>query len=363
MKVALVHDFLNTFGGGERVLQAFSEMYPEAPIYTISYDKKITDEFFPGIKIIPSFIQKMPGMPKKYKWYLPLMPKAIESFKLNNYDLVLSDSSAYAKGCKTKKPTIHVCYLHTPTRYLWSDKESYLKDAPIPGPLRPLMPATIKYLQKWDIKASKRPDVIITNSENIKKRTVKYYNREAEYVLIPPVDGTRFKISKEKGDYWLVVVRNEPYKRTDLAISAANKLGLKLKVVGGGTRLGDLKALAGKTIEFTGRVTDEELAKLYSHAIGFIFPPNEDAGITPLEAMASGVPVIAFGKGGALETVVPGLTGEFFKEQTTDSLVEVLKNFDKNKYNPETIRKHAMQFDKEVFKSKMLDIIKMSMTG
>lgn len=356
-KVALVHDFFNQFGGGERVLQVFREIWPEAPIYLIASDKKLTDQYLPGAKIVPSFLQNFPGMPKKFKWYLPLMPRAIESFDLSGYDLVISDSSAYAKGAITKPPTKHICYLHTPTRYLWSDREQYLKDAPIPSLVRPFLPAVIARLQKWDLLASRRPDVVVANSENIRQRTEKYYHFRPKYALFPPVETKRFLPAKKIGDYWLVVARNEPYKRTDIAVQAATKLGLKLKVAGGGTRLSELKQLAGPTVEFLGRVDDEELAKLYREAIGFIFPPNEDAGITPLEAMASGRPVVAFGQGGALESVVANVTGEFFYEQTVDSLVGVLKTFDLARYDARKIRAHALTFDKEVFKKRFVSIV------
>jgi len=359
MKVALVHDFLNTWGGGEYVLKVFSEIYPEAPIYVINYDQKIVDEFLPGKKIIPSFLQNFPGMPKSFKYWLPFMPRAIESFDLSDYDVVLSDSSAYAKGVITHGKTKHICYLHTPTRYLWSDRESYIASAPIPLPLigKPIVMLIVKFLQKWDLKAAKRPDYLIANAKYIAERTRKYYRRTPDEVLFPPVDCSRFKISEEIGDYFLVVGRQEPYKRTDLVIKAANELGLKLKIVGGGTKLDSLKKIAGPTVEFTGRVSDEELVALYSRCKAFVFPPLEDAGITPLEAMASGRPVVAYGKGGALESVVEGVTGEFFKEQTVESLVEILRNFDESKYDPKTIRAHAMEFDVEKFKEKIKSIV------
>ena len=360
MKVALVHDFFTQWGGAERVLKYFSEIYPDAPIYLITKDQRLVDEFLPGKKVIPSFLQDFPGMPKARKYYLALMPKAIESFNLDQYDVVLSDSSAYAKGVLTKPSQKHICYLHTPTRYLTSDKEQYIANAPIPLPFigRPLVRLIINYLQKWDLQASKRPDYLIANSHYIAKRTKQYYGRTPDKVIFPPVDTKKFNISKEISDYWLVLGRNEPYKRTDLAIKAANVLNLKLKVVGGGTDLNKLKSIAGPTIEFLGRVNDDgELAKLYSRAIGLIFPPEEDAGMVPLESMASGRPVIAYGKGGALESVMPGVTGEFFQEQTVDSLVEVLKNFDQAKYDPQKIRQHVMQFDVEIFKQKIKAIV------
>ncbi len=358
-KIALVHDFFTQWGGGERVLKTFTEIYPDAPIYLIAYDKKLTDEFLPGKKIIPSFLQKFPGMPKRFKYYLNFMPKAIESFDLSEYDVVLSDSSAYAKGCVTKKPTKHVCYLHTPTRYLTSDKEEYLKSAPIPLPLigKPVVEGILKMLTKWDLESSKRPDFLIANSNYIAQRTEKYYKRTPDAVIFPPVDINKFRISNEIGDYWLVLGRAEPYKRTDLAIEAANALNLKLKIVGGGTKLNALKQLAGPTVEFLGRVSDEELVDLYSHAIGLIFPPKEDAGMTPLESMASGRPVIAYGEGGALESVKAGVSGEFFYEQTVPALVEVMRNFDPKKYNPEKVREHAMQFSSDNFKKKIQEIV------
>lgn len=353
MKIALVHDFYITHGGGEAVLKEFAKIWPDAPIYMIAHDPAVTENHLPNRKIISSFLQNWPGMPKIYKWLLPFMPKAIESFNLQDFDVVLSDSSAYAKGVITAPSTTHICYLHTPTRYLWSDRETYLKSAPIPRLLRPLLPLLIKYLQRWDLKASKRPDVIIANSQFIAKRTKQYYHRIVDKVVFPPVDCSRFYIADKLSDYWLVVARQEPYKRTDLAIMAANQLGFKLKVVGAGTKLKSLTQLAGPTVEFVGRVSDSELSKLYAEAIGFIFPPLEDAGITPLEAMASGRPVIAYGQGGALESVVPGVTGEFFAEQTLDSLVKVLSQFRPEAYNSQMIRKHAEQFDSKLFRQQI----------
>lgn len=359
MKIALVHDFFTTWGGGERVLKYFSEIWPEAPIYLIAKDQKLIDEFLPGRKVIPSFLQDYPGMPKAFKFYLSFMPRAIESFDFSDYDVILSDSSAYAKGAITAPTTKHVCYLHTPTRYLTSDKEEYIANAPIPLPFlgRPVVRSIIKNLQKWDLEASKRPDYLIANSQYIAKRCEKYYDRVPDEVLFPPVDTKQFKPAAKIGDYWLILARAEPYKRTDLAIVAANKLGLKLKVVGGGSRIDEWRHLAGPTVELLGRVSDAQLADLYAHAIGFIFPPKEDAGMTPLEAMASGRPVIAYGEGGALESVAEGVSGEFFKEQTVDSLVEVLKNFKVEKYDPQKIREHAMRFDVEKFKQRIKAVV------
>ncbi|MDP3992854.1 MAG: glycosyltransferase [bacterium] len=355
MNIALVHDFFTQWGGGERVLKTFSEIWPDAPIYVIAKDQKLVDEFLPGRKVISSFLQDFPGIPNSFKYYLALMPRAIESFDFSEFDVVLSDSSAYAKGAITTGRTKHICYLHTPTRYLTSDREEYLQNAPIPLPFigRPIVKIILKRLAKWDLAASKRPDYLIANSKYITARTEKYYGRTPDEIIFPPVNTKQFKVADTIGDYWLVLGRNEPYKRTDLAILAANQLRLKLKVVGSGTKMTELRTIAGPTVEFVGRVSDDKLADLYSHAIGLIFPPKEDAGMTPLEAMASGRPVVAYGEGGALESVVPGVTGEFFAEQTVESLSAVLKNFDVTKYDPAKIRAQAMKFDVSCFAEKL----------
>lgn len=359
MKIALVHDFFTQWGGGERVLKYFSEIWPEAPIYLIAQDEKLVAEFLPDKKVISSFLQKYPGMPKSFKYYLALMPRAIESFDFSDFDLILSDSSAYSKGAIIKKPGRHVCYLHTPTRYLTSDKEEYLKNAPIPLPLigRPIVKQITNNLTRWDLQASRRPDYLIANSNYIAQRTLTYYQRTPDEVIFPPVDTDFFIPAQKIEDYWLLIARAEPYKRTDLAILAANKLGLKLKVVGGGTKLEELKKISGKTVEFLGRVSDHELVALYGKSIGFIFPPKEDAGMTPLEAMSTGRPVLAFGQGGALESIVPGVTGDFFHQQTVDSLVKAIKKFRPENFNPEVIRLHAKKFDKKIFKDKIFKIV------
>ncbi|MEK7460846.1 MAG: glycosyltransferase [Patescibacteria group bacterium] len=362
MKIALVTEILTQYGGGERVLDAFLEIWPAAPIYTLVYDPAKMSQFYSGRDIRPSFIQKLPGMPSHYKWALPLMPKAAESFDFSEFDVVLSNSSAYVKGVITRPPTVHISYVLTPTRYLWSDRDEYLKNAPVPGWLRPFMPPVLSWLKRWDYKAAARADVMIGDSKTVAERIHHYYGRRADGAIFPPVDTKRFTPAKKVGDYWFVVSRQEPYKRTDLAIAAANKLGLPLIVAGGGTRVRELESLAGPTIKFVGRVSDEELAKLYAEAIGLIFPQEEDAGITPLESMAAGRPVIAYGRGGARETVIPGLTGEFFDVQTVDSLAATLSKFDPSRYDSAKIRAHAETFDTKVFQAKIQKVVEEAYT-
>jgi len=361
LKVAIVAEELTQLGGAERVLDCFIEMFSKAPIYTIVWDDKKTGGKYRRKDIRTTFIQKMPFGVKKYKWFLPLMPLAIESFDLKNYDLVLSVTSALIKGVKIKKPTIHVCYCNTPTRYLWFDSADYIKNAPIPFFARPLMPMVLSYLKKWDLKASKRPDFYIANSINVQKRIKKYYGREA-FVIFPPVNTTSFKPNSKirparSRNYYLVVSRIEPYKKVDLVIEAFKKLNLSLKIVGEGTKLEEYKNNVTDNIELVGRVSDDELAKYFQNAIATIFPQEEDAGIVPLESMACGRPVIAFGRGGALESIVDGKNGIFFKEQTVKSLIETVKRFQKQKFDSKFILSQAEKFDKEIFKKKVLDYI------
>lgn len=355
-KIAIVVEELTQLGGAERLLDYYLEIFPKALIYTIVWDKEKTLHRYDKFDVRPSFIQKMPLGIKRYKWYLVLMPKAIESFDLKKYDIILSITSALVKGVKTNKNQLHVCYCNTPTRWLWTDSESYLKTAPIPFFAKPLMPTIIKALRKWDIKASKRPDFFIANSENVKKRIQKYYARDS-YSIFVPVDAKRFKISQKKGEYFLIVSRLEPYKKVEMVIEAFKRLKLPLKIVGSGTKFEELKKTSPKNIELIGRVSDEKLAKLYEGSIATVFPQEEDAGIVPLESMAAGRPVIAYAKGGALETVIEGKTGVFFKNQTVEDLIFAVKKFQKMKFNSRDIRNHAQQFDKELFKQRVLEYI------
>lgn len=357
LKIALVHEELTQLGGAERVLDALLEIFPKAPVYTLVWDKVKTQHKYDKFDVRPSFIQKLPLGTKKYKWYLPLMPWAIESFNLKDFDLVISDASALIKGVKTDFDQIHICYCHTPTRYLWGETGEYLKTAPIPKFVRPLMPLVIWFLRRWDLKASKRPDFYIANARNIQKKIKKYYNRNS-VLIYPPVETDNFKIGKSVSDYFLVAGRIEPYKKVDLVVKAFASLDKKLIVAGSGSQLNGLKLTSSQNVKFLGRVSDQELIKLYQNCLAYIFPQDEDFGIMPVEAMACGRPVIAYKKGGSLETVKEGQTGEFFYPQDTASLVKTLKKFDANKYNSQKIRKHALLFDKRIFKEHLLEYIK-----
>src|SRR3990167_496247 len=316
-KVALVHDWLTGEAGAEKVLLALSRIFPEAPIYTSVWDPTRTPSFV-GKDIRTSFMQRWPFAKSRHQLYPWLRPLGFESFDLSSYDLVISSSSAEAKGVLTPPRTLHLCYCHTPTRYYWSDYHAYLGRMQF-GLLNHLalraMPYLTNYLRLWDRAASSRVDHFVANSENVAARIRKYYGREST-VISPPVEIQRFKVSAARGQYFLSVGRLVPYKRVDLIIRACNERSLSLKVSGEGPEFGSLKKMAGPTVEFLGRVPEGDLPRLYAGARAFIFASEEDFGIAPVEAMASGVPVIAYGRGGVLESVVGGETGLTFPEQT-----------------------------------------------
>lgn len=356
MKVAIVHDYLNQRGGAERILDIFCEMFPDAPIYTLLADESTLTENMKKHKIHQSFISKLPFAKRHYKKYLLLFPTAIEQFDLSDFDLVISSSSAFAKGVITKPDTIHICYCYTPIRYAWDLYYQYLGQDGPKGLYRKILPIAMNYIRMWDQVTVDRVDHFIAISQYIKKRIKKYYRRDAE-VIYPAIDVTQFNISDKVSDYFLIVSRLLPYKRVDIAIEAANELNLPLVIIGDGYDSKRLRKMAGPTVQFLGYQPDHVIKEYYSKAKAFIFPGDEDFGLTPVEAQASGRPVIAYAAGGALETVVDGITGLFFREQTKESLVDALKRFDSNSFDPHKIREHAKQFDKEVFKKRMFQYI------
>ena len=356
MRVALIHDFLTQYGGAEKVLESFHEIWPQAPIFTLFYNKKAMGDKFADCDIRVSPIQNLPWGAKKYRWYLPLMPSAIERFNLKEFDLVVSDCSAYAKGVITQPHTCHISYIHSPTRYLWSDTHDYIDS--LKGGERILSKFAapfLTHLRMWDRLAAQKPNALIANSQFVAKRIKHYYQREST-VIHPPVETDKFKISKEIDNYFLIVSRLRPYKRVDLAIQAFNNLKMPLKIIGGGDNKG-LKKMAGQNIEFLGFVSNKKRADYLSHCQAFIYPQEEDFGITAVEAMASGRPVIAYQAGGALETIIDNQTGKFFKEQTWESLAEAVIKFKSEDFDSEKIRKHALKFSQQRFKKEILDFV------
>ncbi len=356
MKVALVHDYLNQYGGAERVLEAFCQIFPQAPIYTLLYDKERTGWAFADRRIQTSFLQKIPLLKSHHRPFLMLMPLAIEQFDLSQYDLVLSDSASYAKGVITSPKTLHICYCHTPIRYAWDDSHKYIEEFGYPGLVKKFIPFFMNYIRLWDEQAAQRVDQFIANSQFVAQRIKKYYHQDSE-VIHPPVKTNLFYLADRPDKYFLMVGRFLPYKRFDLAIESFNQLGLPLKIIGDGPEKKKLQKKAKSNIEFIGLVSDEKLKDYYAHCQAFIFPQEEDFGITAVEAMAAGRPVIAYQAGGALEIVQPGITGLFFKEQTTDYLIEALRNFKLTDFDPKLIREKAREFDQERFKEKIREFI------
>ncbi|OGB74410.1 hypothetical protein A2V68_01725 [candidate division Kazan bacterium RBG_13_50_9] len=358
LKIAIVADWLTSRGGAERVVLALTDLFPKADIFTSVFKRSAFPELA-NRRVFTSFLQRM-WLGSKHQLWPQLRPQIFEQFDLDDYDIVISSASAEAKGVITKPTTLHICYCHTPTRYYWSHYHYYLAN-PEYGVLNPLvrvvMPMLIHRLRLWDRVAADRVDVFVANSKTTAARIGKYYEAEAQ-VIAPPVEVRRFSISREIEDYYLVVGRQTGYKRTDIAIEAFNRLGLPLKVIGTGPALRRWMVRARSNIEFLGRVPDSQVAHYITHCQALIFPGEEDAGIVPLEAMACGRPVIAYRAGGATETVVEGTTGVFFDEQTPRSLMAAVKQFERMRFKPLSIREHALKYDVSIFRRKMRDLVK-----
>ena len=358
LKVALVHDWLVGRGGGERVLYDIHTLFPDAPIYTLVYDQDKAPEWCKECDIRTTYIQKWPGAKSHHKLLLSFMPKAWEALDLTEYDLVISCCASCCKGVITRPDALHVCYSFSPTRYVWDLYYDYLENTN--AIKRFFMKRMIHKVRLWDFQAAQRVDHFAADSNFVGSRIKKYYRRD--FTTIYP--GTRineYPITEMLDDYYLVVARFVRYKRVDLAIEACNQLKKKLVVIGsGGEEEERLKKLAGDTVEFLGRVSDEEMERYYSRAKAFLFPGIEDYGITPVEAMSAGVPVLAFGKGGALETVQDGKTGLYFHDQTVNGLVHCIEEFERNgvAYSRQQIHDYSLNFSDEIFKDNFTNFLK-----
>ena len=356
MKIALVHDHLVQVGGAERVLRIFNELYPDAPIYTLVYDQQKIGSLLPPSAIRTSFLQGIPFGKKKYQWLLPIMPTATESYNLEEFDIVLSSASAFAKGIITKSTALHICYCHTPTRYLWTDTHQYIRELKVPYPIKKVLPFMLTRLRMWDALAAGRVDKFIANSQTVRERISKFYRRESD-IIYPPVALDKFSDAKEQDNYYLAGGRLVSYKRFDIPILAFNRLGIPLKIFGDGPEYKKLKSIARKNIEFMGAVDDTTRGELYRKCIAFINPQEEDLGLTALEATASGRPVIAYAAGGNLETVVDGVTGVFFYDQDYAALIDTILHFDPSLYDGETLRSYSLRYSVERFKKEITDYI------
>jgi len=352
VKLAIVHDYLNQYGGAERVLEKLHELFPDAPVYTSIFDPSAMPDDYRRWDIRTSFMQRLPGVMRHHQVFLPFYPLAFESFDLTQYDLVISNSSAWCKGVHTPPTTLHLCYCLTPMRWVWNYWE-YVRRERFGRPVRAVLPLMMSWLRLWDRVTADGVDQFATISRTVAARVAKYYRRDST-VIYPPVDTGSFQLSDTHDDYFLVVSRLIPYKRIDLVVDAFNRLGLPLVIIGDGRDRAALQARAGSNIRFLGKVSDEEARLYYSRCRAFIFPGEEDFGITPVEAQAAGRPVIAFAGGGALDTVVDGVTGILFHPQTTDALADAVASFRDSDFDPVVIRRNAERFDTACFKRDLL---------
>ncbi|MSU75039.1 MAG: glycosyltransferase family 4 protein [Candidatus Magasanikbacteria bacterium] len=351
MRLALVHDYLAQDGGAERVLKAIHELWPEAPIFLLFHDRHKMPHFV-AADIRESFLAKLPGGRSHYQWFLPWMPLATERLNLSDFDVVLSASSLFAKGVITHPGTLHISYCHTPPRFLWGGTHEYVDELNYGRLVKTFLPPIIHRLRLWDKMSADRVDHFIANSKTVQSRIAKYYRRDS-HLLYPPTDTASFTPSLDIGNYFVAGGRLVPYKRLDLVVRAFNRLGHPLKIFGTGQELDQLRAMAKPHIEFLGRITDEDKAKLLAGAMAFIHPQLEDFGITPIESMAAGRPVIAYGEGGATETVIPGETGVLFPKQSWESLLDAVVHFEETAWDQNKIRAHAEKFDVTHFKNRL----------
>lgn len=362
MKVALLHYWLTNRRGGENVFREICGMFPDGDIFTHAYNARVMGGWFGGRRVTESFIGRLPFARRKCQAYLPLMPMASCAFDLDDYGLIVSSESGPIKGIRKPKGSRHICYCHTPMRYLWDMYEDYYRMAGFGGKLA--MRAFRDYLRKEDLKSAESVDVFVANSRFVAGRIKRIYGREAE-VVYPMVDYGFFSLpvppppSPDTAPYYLLAGQLIPYKRPDLAVSACLKMGRRLKVVGTGNQIETLKALAAgdPNVEFLGRVSDEDLRRAYAHARALLFPGVEDFGIVPLEAQSAGTPVIAYGVGGARETVVEGKTGLFFDEQTVGSLCGAIETLESRTWDSRACQANAARFRPEVFRTRLAAVV------
>ncbi|MCC7368480.1 MAG: glycosyltransferase [Chloroflexi bacterium] len=355
MRIALTHDYLNQYGGAERVLEQLHSYYPDAPIYTSMYDANVMPAAYRSWDIRTSFMQRFPLVTKQHQAYLMAYPIAFESFDLGGYDVVISNSSAFCKGVVTGPNTLHISYCLTPMRWVWRYRE-YVERERLGGFARLVLPPLIHYLRVWDAGASSRVDRYIAISTAVAARIQKYYRRESE-IIPPPVDTEQFTLSRTSGDYYLTVARLAPYRRIDLIVEAFRELGLPVKIVGIGRDRARLEGRATPNIEFLGRVDDETLADLYANCRAYLFPGEEDFGIAPVEAQAVGKPVVAYAAGGSLDTVIDGETGVLFPRQTPKDLADAVRKLETMSFDPERIRRNAERFSVSLFRERFTNFV------
>lgn len=347
MKVAIVHDYLNQAGGAERVVAVLHRMFPDAPIFTTLFDKRAVGLPLAKADVRVSWMQRLPKWKQNFRQYMPLYPFAVRSFDLRGYDVVITSSSAFAKGVKVPPTALHLCYCYTPMRWAWSF-DRYVDQSALSSSARIAARLTLPALRRWDTATARNVDRFIAISTSVAQRIRATYGRGSELVF-PPVNVARFRHDRPVGDYFLVVSRLNAYKRIDLAVRACTSLGLPLVVVGAGPEREMLESIAGPTVQFRGRLTDRESTSLFERCRALILPGEEDFGLTPLEANASGRPVVALARGGALDTVRDGETGVLFHDETTESLEDALRTVQQRQWDAAALRAHAESFSEEVF--------------
>ncbi len=358
LKVAIVAELLVKMGGAERVVKKLAEIYPDAPIYTLLFDEDKCGSDFSSERVRTSFLQKLPKwLRRRYRWLLPLMPYAVESLDLSEFDLVISSSSAFAHGVITNSNSLHICYCHTPMRYAWDYTHEYLRDKWFNPLTRWLAQRSLEKIRLWDRAAADRPDLYIANSKHVQRRIAKYYRLPAE-VIYPPVATDDFA-PRPRGDYFLIVSTLAAYKKIDLAINLFNKTGKKLVIVGNGPEADFLKSMAAPNVEFRGRLSDQERQKMIEGCRALIFPAEEDFGISMVEALAAGKPVLAYGRGGALEFIKPGFNGEFFDTQDLGAMEDALGRLilHEKKYDYKAISKDAARFSEKRFETEWREMV------
>lgn len=351
-RVAIVHDWLVSMRGGEKVVETLCEMFPDATLFTLVYRRGMLTPAIERREIRTSYIQRLPFGPAHHQYYLPCYPSAIGGLSLEGFDLVISSSSAAAKGVRVPAGVPHICYCHTPMRYIWDQYEQYFGPGRAALPVRMAMRAVRGYLRRWDVETSKRVTAFIANSRNVQDRISRLYGRDST-VIYPPVDVDRFTPAQGDRGYYLILSALVPYKRVDIAVEAFNRLGKRLVVAGTGSEMERLMRMAGPNIEFRGWVADRDIPDLYAGCKALIFPGEEDFGIVPVEAMACGKPVVAFARGGALETVADRRTGIHFGEQNADSLLGGIDILESTTFNVHDLRAWSMRFSKATFVEQM----------